>query len=270
MHHFTLDGLRGYRSRFDDIRLVHELLQEIPWRLGLRPVMPPNLLPYYDGVAPEDAGISAFVLLAGGHLTLHTFSFRECYFADLLYPEPFDGAEIRRTLQGALPCAIQEHSLSLRAGYERLGDISTAPERDFGPHLMLELEGYHPDDLDGLFELFDRFPAEVGMTPIMRPMLLRDRDPSGSPVLSVLTMIAESHIALHVFPEKRLAYFDLFSCRFFDRAVVESRIRALLPAEAASARLIPRGRAYQVLRTERPQEVARARAWLGPQLAKDP
>jgi len=30
-------------------------------------------------------------------------------------------------------------------------------------------------------------------------------------------MIAESHVSLHVFPHEERAYFDLFSCRFFDR-----------------------------------------------------
>mgnify|MGYP003353021486 CR=1 FL=1 len=69
MLHCTLDGFGGHRSRFDDIRLVHELLEELPGRLGLQPAMPPMLLPYYNGVEPDDCGISGFVFLAGGHLT---------------------------------------------------------------------------------------------------------------------------------------------------------------------------------------------------------
>ncbi|MCX6561209.1 MAG: hypothetical protein NTZ26_11945 [Candidatus Aminicenantes bacterium] len=76
MYHFTLDAFRGFRSRLDDIHLVHEVLDEIPLRLGLKALMPPFVLPYYNGVIPEDCGISAFVFLAGGHFTIHTFSFR--------------------------------------------------------------------------------------------------------------------------------------------------------------------------------------------------
>ena len=43
--HFTLDGFHGFRSRFDDIKLVQEILEELPSVLGLKPVMPPFLLP---------------------------------------------------------------------------------------------------------------------------------------------------------------------------------------------------------------------------------
>ena len=78
MLHFTMDGFGGHRSRFDDIRLVQEVLEELPVHLGLTPAMPPMLLPYYNGVEPDDCGVSGFVFLAGGHLTIHTFSFREC------------------------------------------------------------------------------------------------------------------------------------------------------------------------------------------------
>lgn len=84
MQHLTLDGRGGYRSRYDDVSLVYELLEELPTALEVQPAMPPMVLPYYNGVAPDDCGISAFVFLVGGHLTLHTFSFRECYYADLV------------------------------------------------------------------------------------------------------------------------------------------------------------------------------------------
>src|SRR5438034_6613835 len=82
MLHFTIDGFQGFRSRFDHVPLIQEVLEEVPTQLGLKPVMPAFMLPYYNGVVPEDCGVSAFVFLAGGHFTLHTFSFREAYFAD--------------------------------------------------------------------------------------------------------------------------------------------------------------------------------------------
>jgi len=90
MNHFVMDAFNGYRSRLDDIILVHEFLEELPFKLGLNTVMPPYILPYYNGVVAEDCGISAFVFLAGGHFTIHTFSFREAYFVDLVSPQAFD------------------------------------------------------------------------------------------------------------------------------------------------------------------------------------
>lgn len=44
MTHVTLDGFRGSRSRFDDIRLVQEVLEELPVVLGLQRTMPAFLL----------------------------------------------------------------------------------------------------------------------------------------------------------------------------------------------------------------------------------
>ena len=79
--------------------LVQEMLEEIPCHLGLEPAMPPFLLPYYNGVVAEDCGISAFVVLRGGHFTLHTFSFREAYFADIVFPAEFDTARVRAQLE---------------------------------------------------------------------------------------------------------------------------------------------------------------------------
>src|SRR2546429_3479584 len=48
-----------------------------------------------------------------------------------------------------------------------------------------------------------RSPRSIGMTPIMRPYVIRDRAADGRPVLSAMTMIAESHVSLHVFPDER-------------------------------------------------------------------
>ena len=106
MLHFTIDGFRGFRSRFDDAHLIQEVLEDAPAQLGLKRAMPAFVLPYYNGVVPEDCGISAFVFLAGGHFTLHTFSFRETYFADLVAPDEFDPAKLRALLEAVFPCAL--------------------------------------------------------------------------------------------------------------------------------------------------------------------
>ena len=135
-------------------------------------------------------------------------------------------------------------------------------ENDFGPHLFLNVDAYQgPQSLDALFDVFDRLPAEIGMTPIMRPYVIRDTV-GGQPVLSALTMIAESHVSLHVFPHEERAYFDIFSCRFFDRTFVVPRLRAQFPGGSVQEALIARGSRYRYLRTERADEHAKSRTWL--------
>src|SRR5205823_7285811 len=112
MLHFTIDGFRGFRSRFDDAHLIQEVLEDAPAQLGLKRAMPAFVLPYYSGVVPEDCGISAFVFLAGGHFTLHTFSFRETYFADLVAPAEFDPARLRALLEAV---RSEEHTSELQS-----------------------------------------------------------------------------------------------------------------------------------------------------------
>jgi S-adenosylmethionine/arginine decarboxylase-like enzyme len=262
MHHFTMDGFQGFRSRFDDIRLVHELLEEIPEALDVQPVMPPYMLPYYNGVVAEDCGISAFIFLAGGHLTVHTFSFRECFFADLVYPSVFDTRKLRYLLETGFPCrSTTAHAVD--RGSEAVRDGETAPDRDFGPHLFLDIQGYKgPSDMEGIFRLFDELPPRIDMTPIMRPYVITGKGPTGEPVVSAMTMIAESHIALHVFPERRAAYFDIFSCRFFDRGPVVRELRSMFPGDTVREALVARGQNYTGLRREREPEVARSKGWL--------
>ncbi len=264
MLHYTLDGFGGHRSRFDDIRLIHELIEELPVRLGLQPAMPPMLLPYYNGVEPDDCGISAFVFLPGGHLTLHTFSFRECYFVDLVAPRAFDVHEANAFIQNALPVrSVEVHTARRPRPFD---EVPVHPSEDFGPHLLLNIDGYSgPRDMDGLFRLFDNLPPRIDMTPIMRPYVLRSNDtngPDGGGWLSAMTMIAESHIAVHIEQASDRAYFDIFSCKFFDTDAVLSELKAAFPGRSHTVQLISRGCGYRVKRTERAPEHARTKAWL--------
>jgi S-adenosylmethionine/arginine decarboxylase-like enzyme len=265
--HFTMDGFHGFRSRFDDVKLVQELLEEVPSVLKLKPVMPPFLLPYYNGVVAEDCGISGFVLLAGGHLTLHTFSFRECFFADLVYPGAFDTQRAQLTLQTTLPCrSAFSQTLERGEGGEMThatGPTSINPALDFGPHLFVRFSPYQgPASMDALFDLFDQLPQRIGMTPIMRPYLMKTTTADGARYLSAMTMIAESHISLHVFPDYGEAFFDLFSCKFFDTEAVLRVLFQDLGGNAKEHLLIARGQRYNQLRTERRHALIQTNRWL--------
>jgi S-adenosylmethionine/arginine decarboxylase-like enzyme len=265
--HFAMDGFQGYRSRFDDVKLVQELLEEVPHILKLRPVMPPCLQPYYNGIVPEDCGISGFVLLAGGHLTLHTFSFRECFFADLVYPGPFDAHRAQLALQTTLPCrSVFAQTLERGEAAELIRSTrrpSIDPAHDFGPHLFMRFSPYQgPTSMDDLFELFDRMPERIGMTPIMRPYLLKTATADGARYLSAITLIAESHVSLHIFPDHGEAFMDLFSCKFFDTDAV---LKVLVEDFGGNAReqvLVSRGQRYTQLRTERRTALDQTNLWL--------
>jgi len=257
-----IDGFRGFRSRFEQISLIQEVLEELPEQLGLQPVMPAFVLPYFNGVVPEDCGVSGFLFLAGGHFTLHTFSFRETYFADLVAPASCDVKRIRSVLETAFPCETTT-VIAMDRHPEPLKTIQPQTEVDFGPHLLLDIQGFQgPRSMDALFALFDRLPSQIGMTPIMRPYIVRSETANVGPVLSAMTMIAESHVSIHIFESSHEAYFDLFSCRFFEYPRVLARLREALPGDRVVDGFLARGRNYKLQRTERHDEVARSKSWL--------
>ena len=263
MNHFVMDAFKGYRSRLDDILLIHELLAEIPEEMGLKAVMPPFVLPYYNGVIPEDCGISAFVFLAGGHFTIHTFSFRETFFVDLLSPKPLDSFLLEKRIKGAFPAEIVNTACAQRDNPNSMAQhIEVNPSADFGPHVMLDFDQYqHPTTMDDLVDLFDRMPSKIGMTPIMRPYAVKGTD-HGQRTVSVLTMIAESHISLHCFPDEGKAYFDLFSCRFFDYIDVIGKLKQEFAGEIRNEVFISRGSKYQQLRNTSDGQTVKSKSWL--------
>jgi S-adenosylmethionine decarboxylase len=61
--------------------------------------------------------------------------------------------------------------------------------------------------------LLDRYPGEISMTKISEPHVMRyvgeKADDWG---VSGFVLIAESHIAIHTFPDRGYVWVDIFSC----------------------------------------------------------
>ena len=265
MNHFVMDAFQGYRSRLDDIPLIHELLAEIPGEMGLKAVMPPFVLPYYNGVVPEDCGISAFVFLAGGHFTIHTFSFRETFFVDLLSPEPLDLFLLEKRIKSAFPaeivntaCAQRNNQHSIIQHTEKIN-----PSADFGPHVMLDFDQYRkPATMDDRVSLFDIMPSRIGMTPIMRPLRRKRRLSRPTNRFRINDDRGKPDISLHCFPDEGKAYFDLFSCRFFDYNDIIGKLKQEFVGELCNEVFISRGSKYQQLRNDSNGQAVKSKSWL--------
>jgi S-adenosylmethionine/arginine decarboxylase-like enzyme len=241
MKHLVFDGYHGFRSRLDDILLINEFLEEMPAALGLQPIMPPFLLPYYNGVDPEDCGISAFLFVMGGHITIHTFSYREALFADVLAPIDFSESNFRNLIEKLFPSKTQKLSVLRRDGNIKR-HIQANVRVDFGPHLFLKYNiNERMTDIGELFKIFDRLPRAINMTPIMRPYVVSTQTKNLGSVLSVMTMIAESHISCHVFIKSKRAFFDIFSCRFFKTKHVLFKLSNIFGLQPVSVMFRPRG-----------------------------
>ena len=88
--------------------------------------------------------------------------------------------------------------------------------------MHLVMDGYSSDqkilrDEDFLRKWLENYPAEMGMTRISPPYVLK----YVGPVLedwgiSGFVFIAESHIGIHTFVEQNYINIDIFSCKDFD------------------------------------------------------
>lgn len=91
----------------------------------------------------------------------------------------------------------------------------------FGPHLVLEGYNCKEKELLGSHEtiekLLNEFPAKLDMTIIMPPKVMHydGGDIPEDKGVSGFVIIAESHIAIHTFPEKGFFTLDIFSCKPF-------------------------------------------------------
>lgn len=137
-------------------------------------------------------------------------------------------------------------------------------EKMFGPHLLLEAYGSPKEklaDVGMISELLDGYPDKLEMHKIMPPYVFKYE---GGAVkedwgVSGVVLIAESHIALHTFPEKEFFTLDIFSCKEFDvRAAVDIALEILKPVHFdetvfTRGREFPRsiGRAVKVVNQER-------------------
>jgi S-adenosylmethionine decarboxylase len=87
-------------------------------------------------------------------------------------------------------------------------------------HVIIDGYGGDPDQLadeNAVRVVLEEYPEIMGMTRITQPHVLRyvGSKPEDWGV-SGYVMIAESHISMHTFPERRLVWADVFSCKDFD------------------------------------------------------
>lgn len=213
MNHIMIDGYRGNENRLDDMRTVNSVLCDIVADLNLSSAMPPFLLPYYYAKESDDDGISAFTILEGGHITIHTFPRRGCVFVDLLYDGYFDEDKLKNLLRNAFSyetisersCRTERRFLDTTIDSDKIWD-GRQSNIAFGPHIIARVEDTEVC-FEQIFDMLDRLPTRIGMIPICRPYVLKTEE-----FLSGIVLIAQSHIAFHYCIKEKTLFCDLFSC----------------------------------------------------------
>ena len=247
MKHFMLDAYGVKRNNLNDVKYIQNTLNEITARLKLSPVAPPFLLPYYYGVEPDDIGVSAFVFLKGGHLTIHTFPLLACYFVDLYDPQGFSEDKAEKLFYENWPFDRDKYNVATidrSIGSEEV--VPFEPNDIFGPHILARLKPKKPVTMEYIFKFLEQLVADVEMTPIIRPYVIFDSNKKPT-YMSGLTMIAESHISFHYNLATGDILFDVFSCKMFDYEMIKKHLKKKM-AGIPSFVVIPRGTKHQYLK----------------------
>jgi S-adenosylmethionine decarboxylase len=119
----------------------------------------------------------------------------------------------------------------------------------FGPHLIID--GSRCDtrklaDRILVEQVMNDYPAAIGMTKIGGPYMFEYQapDPAYSGV-SGIVVIAESHIAIHTFPELDYFTMDIFSCKNFDHEHAIEYIRNAFDVKEMDRMLVQRGLSFR-------------------------
>ena len=239
MKHTTIDCYGANEHQLDNMKLINQLLTELVYTLDLNPICPACIIPYYYGKVKEDIGISAYILLEGGHVTIHTFPIRECYFVDCFTVDDFDEKKLIDFLSEELTYNKKRTIFNTRLRIPGTFDtLKYKPTIDFGPHLMCELNVENEIKMDEMFDFLEKTAYDINMDPITRPCIMKSTIVNPS-FLSGIIIIAQSHISLHYDYNTNKLFVDIFSCMPFDFTVVNEIIDSL--GEVVSNELVPRG-----------------------------
>ena len=162
MKHITLDCYGASQYSLNDLTTVYQILNNAGYKFDLTPIAPPHIIPYYYGRVKKDSGISAYVLLKGGHITIHTFPFRECYFVDVFSTTDFNEQELYDYFLETLPFDTKSSNFKIVNRNDRVFNIEPyAPDCDFGPHLMTEIETNKDITMDYLYDFLETLYEKI-------------------------------------------------------------------------------------------------------------
>ena len=136
--------------------------------------------------------------------------------------------------------------------------------------MHLIIDGYGGDvckmeDPDAIYQFLDEYPDAIGMTKITPPhvYIYEGQEPEDKGI-SGFVLIAESHISVHTFPQRRFINIDVFSCKEFDDQRALEEIRAVFSLETVRSWTLTRGLEYsdpavaaRMVQSERSQLVSR-------------
>ncbi len=118
----------------------------------------------------------------------------------------------------------------------------------FGPHLMIDGYQANPEklaDAEMIKRVLDEMPEAMEMTKVLPPFVFEYTGARAEDAgVTGVVIIAESHIAIHTFPEKRFISVDIFSCKEFDLRKAVDYLVETFEIGRYDTYLINRGKEY--------------------------
>lgn len=87
--HITLDLKGCPKDILSNYQLHFDYLKNIPHLIQMTPITQPYVFPY-EGLVPEDRGITGIVIIAESHISVHSFEEKGYCFIDIFSCKPFD------------------------------------------------------------------------------------------------------------------------------------------------------------------------------------
>jgi S-adenosylmethionine decarboxylase len=87
--HITLDLKGCPKDILSNYQLHFDYLKNIPELIQMTPITQPYVFPY-EGLVPEDKGITGIVIIAESHISVHSFEEKGYCFIDIFSCKPFD------------------------------------------------------------------------------------------------------------------------------------------------------------------------------------
>ena len=239
--HFMLDAYDTIEEHTNNLMAVNECLVKVADALDLKAVMPPFLVPYYYSSKMEDGGISAFMFFEGGHITLHTFPFRACYFADIMADDFFSIEKAKAEMLNIFSAQTVKSYFLDRRVPEQIRETHPDPDVDFGPHYMITVRDADMT-LDSISRWLDELAPKINMEAITRPYVINSTV-NNPQYISGILIVAQSHVAVHYNIAERMAYIDIFSCSFLKNEQIEKVLHDSF-GDRATYKLFVRGSKY--------------------------
>jgi len=87
--HLMLDCRGCNAEKIGNLDFVWHFLNDLPEKIGMTKIIQPYVFPY-EGLIPEDRGITGMVVIAESHITFHSFTEKDYFFFDIFSCKHFD------------------------------------------------------------------------------------------------------------------------------------------------------------------------------------